>query len=165
VHALILVAVTVTLMLGGAALILMAERRAAAWPQPDDAAVTAVFNVADYPDKGTATVTVVITNPGNTPVLVGLSPRRPGWPGRGPRTTVPYRTNRRRYRADRQAAVGVVPPESASRLLVLLPTGRRYRLAVIVERSDGRLRVISVPVTVDRVAFRSPRPRGEPGAR
>ena len=146
-NAFIVIAESATLMLGGAALVLSAERRAAAAPRPADAAVTAVFTLAGYPDESTSKVIVVIANSGDTPVLVALSTRRVGWPGRGIRTTVPSRTTQRRYRADRQDTIGVVPPQSVSRLSMLIPAQLRCRVAVVIGQADGRLRVISVPVS------------------
>jgi hypothetical protein len=162
VNAAILIAEVTILMLGGAVLILAAQRRAAARPRPGDAIVTAVFTVADYPDKGTAEVAVAIANPGGSPVLVGLSPRRRGWPGHGMRATVPSRTTRRRYRADQQVTVGAVPPRSISRLSALIPA-RPCHLAVVIGQPDGRLRVVSVPVTVRRHPVRQRGTRGGPG--
>jgi hypothetical protein len=169
VNAAILIAEVTILMLGGAVLILAAQRRAAARPRPGDAIVTAVFTVADYPDRGAAEVAVAIANPGGSPVLVGLSPRRRGWPGRGMRATVPSRTTRRRYRADRQVTVGAVPPRSIGRLTTPVPV-RPCRLAVVIGQPDGRLRVVNVPVAVrrdtrrQRAAARQRGVRGGPGA-
>ena len=68
-------------MLGGTALILASQRRAAARPRPGDAIVTAVFTVADYQDKGTAEVVVAIANPGGSPCLSAC--HRGGGAGRG----------------------------------------------------------------------------------
>jgi hypothetical protein len=152
---LILIVGSITLIIGSAAQIIAAGRRAAAAPGPGDATVTAVCTLVDYPEVGTTTVSVGIVNPGDMPVLIGLSLRRQGWPGRGTRTMVPSLTCRRRYLAARQAMVGVVPAHSADRLSVVVAARRRCRLDVIVGQSDGRLWVISVPVTV-RTSLRTP---------
>lgn len=147
VHALILALGSSTLALGGAAVILAAERRVAALPRPSDAMVTAVSALTDYPAEGTTTIAVAIANPGATAVLVGVSARGPGWPGSRTRTTTPYRTTRRRYRAGEQATVAAVPPRSVSRLSVHVAAGRRCRVVVVAGQPDGRLQVISVPVS------------------
>jgi hypothetical protein len=147
VTAFILIAESAALMLGSTALILATERRAASGPRPGDATVTAVSTIAAFPDENTSKVIVVIANPGDMPVLVALSPRRRGWPGRGIRTKVASRTTRRRYRADRQATIGVVAARSVTRLSMLIPVHRRCRVAVAIGQPDGRLRVISVPVS------------------
>jgi hypothetical protein len=68
----------VTLVIGASAAILAAGWRATHCPQPGGATVNAVSTVAGYPNESTAEVTVTIVNPGAAPVLVGLSPRRPG---------------------------------------------------------------------------------------
>jgi hypothetical protein len=143
----VLAAESATLLLGSAALILATERRAAAAPRPADAAVTAVRTIAGFPDEDTSKVIVVIANSGDIPVLVGLSARRRGWPGRGMRTTVSSLTTQRRYRADRQDTIGVVPARSVSRLSMLIPVRLRCRVAVVIGQADGRLRVVSVPVS------------------
>jgi hypothetical protein len=149
VDALILIAMSAPIAVGGAALILGIERFAAAWPQPGDAEVTAVQAVPDDRDGSIGAVTVIIANHDRAPVLVGLTPRRPGWPGRRSRTTTPSRTTRRRYRADRQATVSVVPANTTAGIPVPIPAGfRRGRLVVVVGQSGGRLRVTSVPVRI-----------------
>lgn len=145
-HALILALAAATLTFGSAALILVANSRAAS-PRPSDATVTAVSVLRDYPDEGTAMIAVAISNPGPMPVVVGLSARGRGWPGRGTRTTTPHRSSRRRYRADQQTTIGVVAPGSVSRLSALIATDRRCRIVVVVGQPDGRLRVTGVPVT------------------
>ena len=149
--AFIVIAMAAPLMLGGAALIIELERCLAAWPRPGDAAVTTVVTVADYPDGSIGEVTVVIANPDSRAVLVGVTPRRRGWPGRGQRTTIASRTTRRRYRADRQATVSAVPPNTITSIPVpIMSDFRRCRLAIVVGQSGGRLRVISVPITIAR---------------
>jgi hypothetical protein len=158
-NAIILIAGLVTLTLSGAALLLATGLRNG--DRPGDARVTAV-TVTGYPDEGTAEVTVAIANPGGTPVLIGLSPSRASWPARGTRTTVPFRTTRRRYRADRQTAVGAVPPRSVTRLSVLIPI-RRCGLAAVIGQPDGRLRVISMPVNHRRLTVRQDGAHGGPG--
>lgn len=149
--AFIVIAMTVPCILGGAALIVEVERCLAAWPRPGDAAVTAVLTVADYPDGSIGEVTVVIANPDAAPVLVGVTPRRRGWPGRGQRTTIASRTTRRRYRADRQATVSAVPPKAITSIPVRIAADfHRCRLVIVVGQSGGRLRVTSVPITIAR---------------
>lgn len=155
-HALILALASVTLALGGAAVILVADRRAAALPRPGDAQVTGVSVQRDFPAEGTTTVAVAVANPGTTPVLVGLSPRGRGLPGRGKRTTTPYRTTLRRYRADQHATIGVVAPGSVSRLPVLIAAGSWCRIVIVVGQPDGRLHVTSVPVTGKPTVSASP---------
>jgi hypothetical protein len=136
VDAFILIAMSVPVLLGGAALILDVQRCLTAWPRPGDAAVTAVVTVADHPERSIGEVTVVIANPDRVPILVGLTPRRRGWPGRGQRTTIPSRTTTRRYRADRQATVTVVPPNTISGITVPIPADfRRCRLAIVIGQS------------------------------
>jgi hypothetical protein len=151
VRTVILITEVIALLLGGIALIFAADRRAAARARPGDAVITAVSTVDGYPDDGTAQVVVVIANPGTIPVLAGLSPRPRRWPGRGTCTAVPSRTTRRRYLADRQDSLTAVPPLSVRRLPVLIPAGRRCRVAVVIGQPDGRLQVISVPVITRRL--------------
>ena len=152
-NALILIAMSAPIAVGGAALILEIERFAAAWPRPGDAEVMAVQAVQDCRDGSISAVTVIIANHDRAPVLVGLTPRRSGWPGRRSRTTVPSRTTRRRYRADRQATLSVAPANTITAIPVPIPANfRRGRLVVVVGQSGGRLRVTSVPITIIRPA-------------
>lgn len=150
-------------ILANTTLILAIYRHMTAARHPGDAVVTAVLTAPGYPDEGTVRVTVVIANPSDLPVLVGLSPRRPGWPGRGLRTWVPSRTTRRRYRADRQATVGIVPPGMLSQMSLFVPARRLCRLAIVIGQPDGRLRVISVPVIVRRLTARQRSRQGGSG--
>jgi len=157
VRALIPAATAATLALCGADLRVAAGYRAAAWPRPDDATVTAVLATPGHPAEAIATVTVAITNPSDSLVLVGISPRRRGWHGGGTRTMVPVLAGRRRHRANLQAVVCLVLPQSVGRLSVPIPGDRRCRLAVVADQSGRRLRVISVPVT--NINLPSTRPR------
>lgn len=148
-HAFILTALTATLALGSAGLIVAIQRRAASCERPDDATVTAVFTIADRPSDGQTVVAVVIANPGRVPVLAGLSLRRALLPGRYTRATTGSRTTRRRYQAARHEVVAAVPDDAISRICVPVPgTRSRYRLVVVIGQSDGRLRIISAPVTI-----------------
>ena len=158
-NAIILIVVLVTLALAGNALLLRAGFRVR--ERLGDARVTAV-TVVGYPDEGTAEVAVTIGNSGDSPVIVGLSRRRPGLPGGGTRATAPCWTTRRRYRADWQAIVGTVPPGSVSTLPVLVPV-RPCRLAIVIGQPGGRLLVVSVPVTLRRHTARQRYAPGGPG--
>lgn len=65
--------------------------------------------------------------------------------------TVARRTARPHYQPDRQTTVAVVPAESVSLVAVPVPSDHpRYRLAIMLGQSDGRLHVIKAPVTVER---------------
>ena len=148
-HAFILVALSAVLAAGGSALIIAAERRAFGGPRPGDAAVTAVSPIVDRPGDGQTVVSVAIANPGPAAVLVGLSLRRKLLPGSRTRTTTVRRTARRCYHASRQTVVAAVPGGQISRLSVPVPgAGRRYRLVAVIGQPDGRLCVISTPVTI-----------------
>jgi hypothetical protein len=152
-HAFVLLALSLTLTVGGAGLIVAADRRAFGGPRPGDATVTAVSPIVDRPGDGQTVVTAVIANPGTAPVLVGLSlrrqllPRLP--PGGGTRTRVASRTARRCYHAGRQEVVAAVADGAVSRLPVPVPgRGRRYRLVAVIGQPDGRLCVLSVLVSI-----------------
>jgi hypothetical protein len=148
-HAFILFALSAVLAAGGSALIIAAERRAFGGPRPGDAAVTAVSPIVDRPGDGQTVVSVAIANPGPAPVLVGLSLRPKLLPGRRTRTIAVRRTARRCYHASRQTVVAAVPDGEISRLWVSVPGARRrYRLVAVIGQPDGRLCVISTPVTV-----------------
>jgi hypothetical protein len=148
-HAFILVALSAVLAAGGAVLIVAADRRAFSGPRPGDAAVTAVSPIVDRPGDGQTVVSVAIANPGPAPVLVGLSLRRKLLPGRRTRTRAVRRTARRCYHASRQTAVAAVPDRAISRLWVPVPgPRRRYRLVAVIGQPDGRLCVVSTPVTI-----------------
>jgi hypothetical protein len=148
-HAFILFALSATLAVGASALIVAAERRAFSGPRPGDAAVTAISPIVDRPGDGQTVVSVAIANPGAAPVLVGLSLRRTLLPGRRTRTIAVRRTTRRCYHAGRHAVVAAVRDGAISRLSVPVPGARRrYRLVAVIGQPDGRLCVISAPVTI-----------------
>jgi hypothetical protein len=148
-HAFILFALSATLTAGGSILIVAAERRALTCPRPGDASVTAVSPIVDRPGDGQTVVTAAIANPGSAPVLVGLSLRRKLLPGGRTRTIAARRTASRRYHASRQTVVAAVPDGAISRLSVPVPDRhRRYRLVAVIGQLDGRLSVVSVPVTI-----------------
>jgi len=148
-HAFILFALSATLTAGSSVLIVAAGRRAYTSPRPGDASVTAVSPIVDRPGDGQTVVTAAIANPGSAPVLVGLSLRRKLLPGGRTRTTAARRTSRPRYHASRHAVVAAVPDGAITRLSVPVPAHRRrYRLVAVIGQLDGRLCVVSVPVTI-----------------
>jgi hypothetical protein len=148
-HAYILLALSLTLTVGGSGLIIAAERRAFGSPRPGDATVTAVSPIVDRPGDGRTVITAAIANPGATPVLVGLSLRRRLLPGGRTKATAARRTARRCYHASRHMVVAAVADGAVSRLSVPVPGhGRRYRLIAVIGQPDGRLCVISAPVTI-----------------
>ena len=150
-HTLILIALTAGLAAGGAHVVRVMDRRAAACPRPGDATVTAISAAADWPSEGQATVSVAISNPGSLPVLVGVLLRRRLLPAGRSRTSVAQRTSGRRYQPSRQAAVAAVPEGEVGRLSVLVPDGRawrRYRVVLLIGQPDGRLSVISTSVCI-----------------
>jgi hypothetical protein len=148
-HAFILFALSATLTAGGSVLIVAAERRALTCPRPGDASVTAVSPIVDRPGDGQTVVAAAIANPGSAPVLVGLSLRRKLLPGGRTRTAAARRTARRRYHASGQTVVAAVPDGAISRLSVPVPDRRRrYRLVAVIGQLDGRLCVVSAPVTI-----------------
>jgi hypothetical protein len=150
-YTLILAALSIALALGGAVFVVAIDRRAAAWSRPGDATVGMVVTVADRPSDGRTAFSVEIANPGSVPVLAGLSLRRALLPGGWKTVSVARRTTRPHYQPDRQATVAVVPPESVSLVSVLVPSDHpRYRLAIMLGQSDGRLHVIRAPVTIER---------------
>ena len=148
-HAFILLALSLTLTVGGSGLIVAAERRATSGPRPGDATVTAVSPIVDRPGDRQTVVIAAIANPGPTPVLVGLSLHRKPLPGGRTRTMAVHRTARRRYHASRQTVVAAVPDGAVNRLSVPVPgRGSRYRLVAVIGQPDGRLCVISAPVRI-----------------
>jgi hypothetical protein len=100
-------------------------------------------------------VLATVTNPGPGPVLIGLRVRKrlcPAWLGARTKTRAAWRPTRRRYRADRQTVVGVVPQGESATLSVQV-TGvprRSFSVVAVVGHYDRHLRVISVPVRVPR---------------
>jgi hypothetical protein len=150
VDAFILIVLSVALVLGSAAFIVTIDRGVASLPRPGDATATTAFTVTDWPSDGQTAITVAVANPSSGPVLVGLSLRRVLLPGGRPRMRVPYRTTRARYQPSRQAAVAAVREATISGLSVPVPSGRRYRLVIMIGQSDGRLCVLSAPFRIAR---------------
>jgi hypothetical protein len=65
--------------------------------------------------------------------------------------TVPFRTRVPRYRAGRQATVGVVGAGETARWSLPAPPGRRARLVAVAGQSARRLRVVTLRVTTPPV--------------
>ena len=112
--------------------------------QAGDSTVTAAA------DAGQVAIVAVVRNPGDVPLVAGVSARRrllPGWLDAGMTVRVPRRTARRKFRAGTHETVGVVPAASRAefRLPVAAPA-RRYRLTAVLGQAGGRLRVVRIPV-------------------
>lgn len=129
---------------------LLATQGLRAGDRPEDVTITAEMGETVQPDGALPVVVATASNPGDTPVLVGLSvyPRRlPTWMTGGVTVTAPRRTLRRRSRSDRQAVLGVVDAGAVGQWQVPAPAGaRRYRLLATIGQRDGRLRLISLAV-------------------
>jgi hypothetical protein len=114
-----------------------------------DAAVGAVLGPGPRP-----VIIATVRNPGDVPLVAGLTVRRQPLPGLldpGLTVRVPRRTARRKFLAGAQDTVGVVPAGGQAEFRLAAPalpakTGRRYRLTAVVGQAGGRLRVIGVPV-------------------
>jgi len=119
-----------------------------------DAAVGAVLGPGPRP-----VIIATVRNPGDVPLVAGLTVRRQPLPGLldpGLTVRVPRRTARRNFLAGEQDTVGVVPAGGQAEFRMTAPalltrtglirTGRRYRLTAVVGQAGGRLRVIGVPV-------------------
>jgi hypothetical protein len=119
---------------------------------PCDVTMTILLADLAPSGQGKSSVIILAVNPGFRPVLVGLSVSRqrgPAWPGMRLRTRIARRTDRRRYRAGRQAAIGIVPAEGDSALPVRFDAiPGRYRVVAVIGQSDHRLRVISMPFVI-----------------
>lgn len=141
-----------------------AMRRPRPWTAagPYDVSVTVLFAYLATDGAGESSVITLIDNPGPSPVLAGLSVSRrlgPAWGGAGPRERFAERTARRRYRAGKQAIIGIVPADGMRVLPVHFPPAhRRYRVVAVIGQADRRLRVISIPLDVGRVRYTRPRP-------
>jgi hypothetical protein len=117
--------------------------------RPGDSAVAAELAPGPRP-----AIIATVRNPGDVPLMAGLTVRRrllPGWLDGDLTVRVPRRTARRRYLAGAQDTVGAVPARGqAGFRLTARGAGpgarRRYRLTAVVGQAGGRLRVISVPV-------------------
>jgi hypothetical protein len=138
----------VPVLIGAGAFLLGAGLRAGS--RPGDAGVTAVACVIAQPDGSWPAVLATVRNPGAAPVLVGLCVRRrrlPGWVAGGMNVAVPWRTTRRRFRADRQTLSGVVGAGDTAQWTVPWPrNARRVRLVAVIGQADRRLRVLALPV-------------------
>jgi hypothetical protein len=119
--------------------------------RPGDAEVIVALWTSGQPDEPRPVLVTEIRNPSSRPVLAGLSAHRtliPGWLA-APSSTVPFRTARRRLRAEAYEVVGIVPASGVARFTVpVTRTGRRYRLTAAVGQGDRRLRVHRIPVDV-----------------
>jgi hypothetical protein len=121
---------------------------------PGDASVAAVLGPGPRP-----VIIATVRNPGDVPLMAGLTVRRQPLPGLldpGLTVRVPRRTARRKFLAGAQDTVGVVPAGGQAEFRLTAPAllartgpariGRRYRLTAVVGQAGGRLRVIGVPV-------------------
>jgi hypothetical protein len=117
---------------------------------PGDASAAAVLVPGPRP-----VIVATVRNPGDVPLLAGLTVRRrqwlAGWLDAGHTVRVPRRTARRKYLPGAQDTVGVVPAGEQAQFRVAASGGglaarRRYRLTAAVGQARGRLRVIGVPV-------------------
>jgi hypothetical protein len=122
--------------------------------RPGDAAVTAELAVARQPDGLRPVILATVANRSAVPLLVGMRAR--GGLTLGSLTVrVPWRTRARRYRAGWQDTVGVVPGwESAIFRVPVRGGGRHHRLTAVIGQSEGRLRVLTIPVTVTEMMER-----------
>jgi hypothetical protein len=122
--------------------------------RPGDAAVTAELAVARQPDGLQPVILATVANRSAVPLLVGLHARG-GLTAGSSTVRVPRRTRARRYRAGAQDTVGVVPGwESAIFRVPVRAGSRRYRLTAVIGQSEGRLRVLTIPVTVTEMMER-----------
>jgi hypothetical protein len=117
---------------------------------PSDATVT-ILRVHVAPrGRGESSVTTLIANPGPCPALAGLSVSRqrvPAWLGGDARARIARRTARRRYRADRQATIGIISANGIGVLTVHFTAIRgRYRIVALIGQPDHRLQVTSMPL-------------------
>jgi hypothetical protein len=100
---------------------------------PGDASAAAVLVPGPRP-----VIVATVRNPGDVPLLAGLTVRRrqwlAGWLDAGHTVRVPRRTARRKYLPGAQDTVGVVP------------AGEQAQFRVAASGAGGRLRVIGVPV-------------------
>ena len=130
------------------------NRTTARWRR--NSMVTAVLSSGDERVWCQGAVSVDFANRSAKPVLVGLSVRTQFWPSwrrARQKTKVPSRPGRRRYRADAQQTIGVVPANGIVRLPVRIPSGsRRRRVVAVVGEADGHLRVISMRIPARRAA-------------
>jgi hypothetical protein len=118
--------------------------------RPGDAIVTAALTSARQPDETRPVIVAAVRNTSAVPVLVGLRVRRTLTTGTIS-SHVPWRTSRRRYRADDQDTVGVVPPGAPGIFRVpVRARGRCYRLVAVIGQDGRRLRVLTVPVAYTR---------------
>lgn len=120
--------------------------------RPSDVAVALLPTRAVQLGEEPPSVVASITNYGNLPVLVGLSVHRrrcPGWLRLGQGTKiVRLMTIACRYRADRQAAIGIIAAGETSLLPVPFAAGPgQYCLVAVIGQSDNRLRLTRLAFT------------------
>jgi hypothetical protein len=100
--------------------------------------------------EGVSSVMILIDIPGPSAALAGLSVTRqrgPAWLGTGSRTRMARRTARRRYNADRQETIDVVPAYGMRVLPVHFAALRgRYRVVAVIGQADHRLPVVGMPL-------------------
>jgi hypothetical protein len=136
------------MVIAGGILVMNAGIRAG--DQPGDATVAAAAGTVPAPDGPQRVVLATIRNPGQAPVLAGLTAypsRLPGWLSAGMDVTVPHRTARRRYGPGTQQTVGVVGPGETACWPVPMPArGRTCHLVAVIGQSGARLRVIRLRV-------------------
>lgn len=152
--ALLAVSMALTRMLMLAAANLRAAMRRRPWPAAGscDVSVTILFAALAPRGAGESSVITLIDNPGSSPVLAGLSVSRRRGPALGGtrlKARFARRTGRRRYRAGRQAVIGIVPADGMRILPVhFVATRGRYRIVAVIGQADYRLRVISIPLDI-----------------
>ena len=124
---------------------------------------------AGHPEGAPRSVLAWVHNPGPVPVLVGLSvgrSRRPGWLSPPLQARVPLRTGHPRFGPQAQPVVGVVAPGESEGWAVTAPArGRRGRLVAVIGQADGRLRVITLPVSLATAPAVPARAASQPGGR
>lgn len=131
--------------------VLTGKAKRKALPGAWDVTVTADSSLS--PVHGDPVILATVSNPGPKPVLVGFRVHQrilPVLPGAEAKVRVPRRTTRRRYRADRQQTVAVVPAGGSTQLSFRVSgaAGTPFSVVAAVGHCDRRLRVITVPVTV-----------------
>lgn len=149
----------VTLILVTAALLAL-DAGSRAGDRHGDVTVSAVMGSAAQADGRLPVIVATVRNPGDAPVLVGLSARRrrlPAWFDAGMSVSAPRRTARRRLSASRQKVVGVAGAGDTALFHVPVPPrSRRCELVAVVGQSGSRLRVMSLPVAPTPAAPASP---------
>jgi hypothetical protein len=157
---------TLPFIAAGALLLCQAGIRAG--DRPGDATVSAGVGIAEQPDGRYRVVIVTVRNPGDVPVMVGLSVRRSGLLARlggGATVTVPRRTMRARLLASQQSVVGVAGPSETAAWAVPVPPAARGRPQLVaVLGQPGRLRVVRLPADQPAARHWPARPPRQPQA-